>query len=312
MKIFFIVFFIFLLSPFYGYATQDSKDCASHLESSDLAFDKNNFYWQFPSDHLPAVGKVTLKQSGEQFKILTWNVQNENYFHYLLKPEDTQGLLSSGITEDPNRTETIFKILSEIMDDVSPSLMALQEVSPEFLAKLSTWAKAKNLTLVSVENPGKGPDGQTIDYGVILFSAKEFVLTKEFESVPFKSQGDKLTKYIQTIQLRTHKTVEFIFSNAHRFYIDNTVFTGLLSRQTEIPSIVVGDLNLEQAEVDNLLKNYPHYSRSQKPSNAFTHIDTKRKLVDYDHLLFSGAVLIEEDPQMTAKAQKAFQLKKRR
>lgn len=279
--------------------------------SHEVVFDKNNFYWNYPSDHLPVIGNISLEKSQESFKVITWNIQNKNYFHYMLNQKDPQGLISSGITEDPHRDHTTFKILSEIFSDSSPSIIALQEVDDQILAKLKLWAKMKNLILFYTENPGKNPKNETIDHGVILVDPNLFSVEEEFKALPYKTPAGQETKYIQSLRLKSRRGVEFLLTNTHRFYVDTNIFTEYLNRRSDLPILIVGDLNLNQEQVIELIAKYPHYAKMKKPANAFTHIDTSRNLVDYDHVLFSGAIKAEEDPILTVKAQKAFHIKKR-
>ena len=105
--------------------------------------------------------------------------------------------------------------------------------------------------------------------------------------------------------------MRFVFTNVHRFYIDKSVLPDFLIRNAHHPHIVVGDLNLETTDVDQLLFEHPRYKRMDKPPGEFTHIDTKRKLVDYDHVLFTEGVRVQNVPSLTEKALKHFSIQKR-
>lgn len=271
-------------------------------------FNQDQFYWNFPSDHLPAVGVARLNTSSETFSVLTWNVLNQNYLPYMLTDANTQGLRVSEITATGDRANRIMTVLSEFMADLKPGLVGLQEVDKAVLHRLQIWARLNGYGLLVAENPLKGEANAAVDHGVILFDLQKFTVQPGAgEQIPFVSDRGP-TKYIQKVSLVTNRGGAIVFVNVHRDFLDRNVFNQFVQRPPDGPTILVGDLNLQPNGVDEILKYTDLYTRMKKGPHDFTHIDTKRDLTDYDHILFSGALVVKDAPSLTLRARKHFRI----
>lgn len=269
------------------------------------SFDPNRFYWEFPSDHLPAIGIATLNESKESFPVMTWNIWNRNWVQHI--KDNSQGLKHSGLTRTENRDEIVVQIIDETSDTVSPAIIGLQEVNDRFLPKLQSWAQKKGFSILIAENPLKNAANLAFDHGVILFDRNKFsALRAEVEFFEFNG---KKKHYIQSVDFVSQQGVHFRFVNVHREYFDNRVFPEYLRRKISVPTILVGDLNLNENRVDLLLNETQSYKRMPKEPGAFTHINTSRKLEDFDHILFAGDVHLREDPELVRSARKRFSIR---
>jgi endonuclease/exonuclease/phosphatase family metal-dependent hydrolase len=271
-------------------------------------FDPNHFYWQFPSDHLPVVGDVKLRQTGERFRILTWNVLNQTYIDFIIN--GTQGLKVSEITTVADRKERVLQILRELNAEIGPAVIALQEVDSELAAALADWALARQFELRLTENPSRGRNGEIVDFGAVLFNSRRLTEVPELRGLAHFSDS---SKYIQRFGFQTRRGATFLFTNVNRAYRDNETLQKYFLYPFFHPSIIVGDFNWNLPSIKRELAAIPGLSIMKimkKASGDFSHIDTERKLSDYDHILYSGRVTVQSRAEWNLKARRHFRITK--
>lgn len=249
------------------------------------SFQPDNFYWTYPSDHLPVMGRVEVNTTKETFGILTWNVLNSNYLKHIIN--GTQGLQSSSITEEADRLGRIINEMDKIHRLERPGVYALQEVEPGLLEKLRAWADANHLQIRIAENPSLSPAGQVIDFGVVIFDPK--ILNEQPEG-NFTLHFEGPTKYMQSILFSTSSGARLQIVNVHKSFTDHSTLENWLLRPAQQPQIVLGDLNLNLEQARKLLNHAPGFSLMSKPDGDFSHVNHDRELSDYDHILFAGQV----------------------
>ena len=282
-----------------------SRRHTAFLRQVHAHFDKENFYWQFPSDHLPVAGVATLESTGENLRVITWNVLNPNYMDMIVN--GTQGLQKSEITALEDRRPRLIAVFNDLMFKVRPDVVALQEVDAHLLSMLRAWARKYGYEVTSVPNPSGSRTRRGIDNGVIVYSPYHLEMQPGMTRIRSFAGPNK---YIQQVGFRTRKGATFLFTNVHRAYSDyETLKNYFLNSGAELPLIMAGDLNYSRAETAAFVGGIPNLSMMNKVPGDFTHIDTSRELVDYDHILFTPGVRVESRASLNMKIKQHFAIR---
>ena len=252
----------------------------------------------FFSDHFPVV------MNFDTISIASFNVLNQAYMKpTFMKEQGLDGSFLTAMTEE-DRTTAIVTLVMSMLKDHAISIVALQEVSQNLLARLLVEAHG----YVVIPAPNMKGDG--VDYGVILLNPTKVGLCGplKVESYPGKS----MDKYIQQIKvyLKVSGSV-FTFCNTHAKFgaIGSLIYT---LKQIEGPILCCGDFNVgtnsRQKEMDIKPLQEEKEFKLWLTHAPHSHVDTEQKLNLLDHF-YTRDLELKENPALLALLRKDLNFK---
>jgi hypothetical protein len=290
VNIFIAFTFIFLLISC-GKETQRSSGQTQKTRNPiNLSYKVGNGQWEFPSDHLPRFSLIDFK-NGPAVRVATLNVLNTIFKDSFIgnngnppksKNGGTQGFSGTRlhtIPENYRNKELIEIIVDRIIGEGKTGIVALQEVGPVFFKDLKSYLEKKYPNQFHIESILN--DKNTQDGGLIIFDTKIFTFLGSSSGHHFQVND----KFIQVLNLQhLNSGINFSLVNTH---VPLNSSIDLIQNHLNIlahPLIAMGDMNETELSLGPKMNNnlilLPPFG------TYYTHVNTSRTSVTYDHFIF--------------------------
>lgn len=257
--------------------------------------------WSFTSDHKPRAGSVDVE--GARLFFATFNMLNQNFFHYILQDKE-QRLAGSDLAR-MNPQERLWANINIIKNNSQVSIFGLQECSPEAI-DLLTKSLSSEFKVLSFKSSTK-------DNGAIVYNDSLLELTKQKTSRYVTAKNEEV-KYIMEVQFKVRKNgALFTFINTHSQFGQTWQLRDYLNA-VRGKVLAVGDMNVgyhdpqpESNLQTQLLDGLKGYSNLCDPAQ-YSIVNNFAKLDLFDHIFFKEMDVAYE-PALTNKLCEGFSLR---